>query len=79
MYQERTEMAIRVGMWKSNADSVQCVQPKDGAKGMVREVVVTRGRILVNFEEQMRCLRNVHIFLGDQIIYEGQPRFQQVQ
>jgi hypothetical protein len=40
MYQKHTEMAVRFGGWKSSADCVKRVQPKDGAMTMIREVIV---------------------------------------
>ncbi len=75
---KHTEMAVREGVLRANADCVECVQPEDGAKGMIREVIVARARILVNFKEQVRGLRKVNVFLGDHIADDGQPGIQLV-
>jgi hypothetical protein len=71
-------MAVRFGGWKSNADCVKRVQPKDCAKTMIREVIVASSRILVDFEEEVGGLRDLDVFLDGHIADDGQPGIQLV-
>ena len=61
------EIATRLGGWKSNTDCVEGVQPKDGAKTMIRNVIVTSARILVDIKEKVGGLRDADEFLGGRI------------
>ena len=54
------------------------MQPEDGAKDMVHKVIVTSGYIPVNFEEQVRSLQKVDVFLGNLIADYGEPIIQLV-
>jgi hypothetical protein len=71
-------MTVRGGMWKYTADCVECVQPEGGTKDMIRKVVVAGTRIPVNFEEEVRSLRNCDLFLRDLIVDGVQPGIQLV-
>lgn len=73
---KHTDMAVCQGVLRKNADCVECVQPEDGAKGMIREVIAATTRIPVNFEKQVRGLQKVNVFLGDHIADDGQPGIQ---
>jgi len=54
------------------------VQPKDGAKTVICEVIVASTCILMNFEEQVRAVQKVSKFFIDRIADYGQPGIQVV-
>jgi hypothetical protein len=46
------------------------VQPEDGAKSMIREVIVASA-ILAKFQEEVGIFLNMDVSLGDHIAYNG--------
>jgi len=54
------------------------MQPENGTKIMLCEIIVASTRVLVNFKKQVGGLRKGDMFLGNHIVDHGQPGIQLV-
>ena len=54
------------------------MQPENGAKIMLCEIIVASARVLVHFKEQVGGLGKGEMFLGDYIVDHGHPSIQLV-
>ena len=57
---------LRISIWEPCGVCIHVMYPESCAVDVISEPIATASRILVNFEKQVRGLRNVDVLLGGQ-------------